>query len=183
MNKRLILLSPRLISQSHPVFTRQFIRFTAAQARKVPTITPATRLSKSTQSIRMVGSSTSSTHGIPLAFASCSIGNENDSLHRRIEAIASADFAAIELSFPDLQTFASQFLKRDVKENDYDDLCKAAEEVKKMCESHGLKILMLQPFSNFEGWNICSKEREQAWERVKGWARIMDACGTDLLQV
>lgn len=179
MNQRLITFSPRLLSRGYPVFTRYTNGLAVTQVRKAPILL----FRKPPQAIRMLGSTTPSTHGIPLAFASCSIGGESDGLHRRIEAIASAGFAAIELSFPDLQTFASQFLKREVKEDNYDDLCQAAEEVRRMCESHGLKILMLQPFSNFEGWKRGTKEREQAWERVKGWVRIMEACGTDLLQV
>ena len=52
-----------------------------------------------------------------------------------------------------------------------------------MCEEHALKILILQPFSNFEGWPEDSQEREDAFERAKGWMRLMEAVGTDLLQV
>ncbi|EEP79993.1 conserved hypothetical protein [Uncinocarpus reesii 1704] len=132
----------------------------------------------------MATASAPSAHGIPLAFATCSLGHpETDSLHRRLEAIASAGFSAIELSFPDLKAFASQFLKHEVKEDDYDELCQAASEVKRLCEAHELSIMMLQPFSNFEGWRKGTGERNQAWERVKGWSRIMQACGTDMLQI
>ncbi|EAS28274.3 3-dehydroshikimate dehydratase [Coccidioides immitis RS] len=141
-------------------------------------------LVKRTPSLGMATSSAASTHGIPLACATCSVGRpETDSLHLRLEAIASAGFSAIELSFPDLQAFASQLLKHEVKEDNYDELCQAAREVKGLCEAHGLKIMMLQPFSNFEGWKKGSKEWRQTWEKVKGWVRIMQACGTDMLQV
>ncbi|WEW61222.1 hypothetical protein PRK78_006712 [Emydomyces testavorans] len=132
----------------------------------------------------MATSSATSTHGIPLAFATCSIGHgEADDLHRRVEAIASAGFSAIELSFPDLKVFASQLLKHDVDDGNYDELCQAAKEARRLCDRHGLEIIMLQCFSNFEGWKRGSKEREQVWEKAKGWVRIMQACGIDMLLV
>lgn len=52
-----------------------------------------------------------------------------------------------------------------------------------MCDAKGLKILILQPFANFEGWPEGSDERKDAWTRVEGWVKIMHAAGTDLLQV
>ena len=52
-----------------------------------------------------------------------------------------------------------------------------------MCDAKGLKILILQPFGNFEGWPENSPERADAWKRAEGWMRIMEACGTDMLQV
>ena len=42
--------------------------------------------------------------------------------------------------------------------------------------------MMLQPFSNFEGWPEGSKERADAFGRACGWTRIMRAVGTDMLQ-
>lgn len=83
----------------------------------------------------------------------------------------------------DLLPFASQHLGHEVGPYDYDDLCTTAKEVKAQCDSKGLKILILQPFANFEGWSEGSKEREDAFTRAKGWIRIMEAAGTDMLQV
>lgn len=42
---------------------------------------------------------------------------------------------------------------------------------------------MLQPFANYEGWPEGSDGRKDAMDRARGWIRIMQACGTDLLQV
>jgi sugar phosphate isomerase/epimerase len=42
---------------------------------------------------------------------------------------------------------------------------------------------VLQPFANFEGWSEGSVERAMAWKRAEGWMRIMEAAGTDMLQV
>ena len=59
----------------------------------------------------------------------------------------------------------------------------AAVDVKRLAAAYGLKIMMLQPFANFEGWKEGSTERKEAFERAEGWIRIMKALGTDMLQV
>ena len=121
---------------------------------------------------------------IPLSFATCSIRcRETDTLPKKLEAISSAGFTAIELAFPDLQQFACEFLNREIHPYNYIDLCTAAVEVTEECEKRNLKILMLQPFANFEGWPGGSKERDDAFERARGWIEIMAVCGTDMLQV
>ncbi|EED21171.1 3-dehydroshikimate dehydratase, putative [Talaromyces stipitatus ATCC 10500] len=125
----------------------------------------------------------SSLRKIPLSFASCSIGKTTDSLTQRLEAISSAGFTAIELSFPDIKQYAEQLLNKQVRRDDYPDLCRAAQEIGKLCQQLGLEIMMLQPFANFEGWPKGSREREEAFTRAKKWIELMKACGADLLQV
>lgn len=120
---------------------------------------------------------------IPASYATCSIGDSSTPLPDKLHAIAQAGFKGIELAFPDLVTFASQHFGNEVKEDDYERLCQAGGEVRKLCEQLGLKILMLQPFSNFEGWKPHTKEREDAMKRAKGWIEVMKAVGTDMLQV
>jgi sugar phosphate isomerase/epimerase len=120
---------------------------------------------------------------IPTSFATCSIGAASDPLEKKLRAISSAGFQGIELAFPDLLTFANSHLKREVQETDYDAICEAGREVKKLCADIGLKIVMLQPFANYEGWPEGSKEKTEALERAKGWIRIMEVVGTDMLQV
>jgi sugar phosphate isomerase/epimerase len=121
---------------------------------------------------------------IPISFATCSIGCKDEhTLPKKLGAIASAGFTAIELSMPDIVSFASHYLKQEVGPYDFDQLVTAAHVIKDMCEARRLKVLMLQPFGNFEGWRKGSEEREDAFRRAKGWMRIMEAAGTDMLQV
>jgi sugar phosphate isomerase/epimerase len=127
--------------------------------------------------------SRSSLDKIPTSFASVSVGTPSDPLELKLSAISKAGFQAIELGFPDLLSFASTYHKKEIKEDDYENLCKAGEEIKKLCAKDKLGIMMLQPFSNFEGWRKGSKERENAFSRAKGWIKIMQAVGTDMLQV
>jgi len=122
--------------------------------------------------------------GFPTCYASCSIGfDSNASLRDKLAAISAAGFDAIELSMTDLLSFAEIFLGKEVGSNDYDELCEAGGEVNRMCKAYKLSILVLQPFANFEGWAKGSKGRENAFERARGWIRIMESVGTDMLQV
>lgn len=126
----------------------------------------------------------SSLQSIPTSYATCSIGyNDEHTLPKKLEAISSAGFSAIELSFPDILSFASLHLRHEVRAADYDDLFTAAKVIRAMCDAKGLKVLMLQPFANFEGWPEGSDAREDAFGRAKGWIRIMQACGAEILQV
>lgn len=126
----------------------------------------------------------SSLQSIPASFATCSIGCKPEhTLPVRLDAIARAGFIAIELSMPDLLSFAESHFGFKVDPYDFDKLCTAASQVRQICREKHLQIMMLQPFSNFEGWPEGSPERDDAFVRAKGWIRIMLAAGTDLLQV
>lgn len=134
----------------------------------------------------------SSLGDIPLSYATCSIGcDDDDTLPKKLDAIASAGFQAIELSMPDIVSFANLHLRaekqqqgaRKIGDHEFDDLVAVAGVIKAMCHAKDLKVLMLQPFANFEGWPEGSSERKDAWVRAEGWRRIMEAVGTDMLQV
>jgi sugar phosphate isomerase/epimerase len=126
----------------------------------------------------------SSLQRVPLAYATCSIGcRPSDSLPRKLEAIAQAGFIAIELSFPDIIDYGSHILGHSVEPENYPELLTIAQEIRKLCDANGLKVMMLQPFANFEGWAKGSPERQDAFKRALGWIEIMKVVGTDLLQV
>ena len=120
---------------------------------------------------------------IPTCYATVSVSTPSHSLEEKLKAIAAAGFQGIELGFPDLLSFASKNLGRDVGPQEFEVLCSASKEVKRLCEELRLKIVMLQPFANFEGWKPQSEERKDAFKRAKGWIKIMEAVGTDMLQV
>lgn len=129
-------------------------------------------------------SPSSSFDQIPVSFATCSIGCKDEhTLPKKLAAISAAGFTGIELSMPDLLSFASLHMKKEVGPYDFDDLCTVAKVVRAQCEAQELSIMLLQPFANFEGWKEGSKEREDAFTRARGWIRIMEASGCSTLQV
>lgn len=126
----------------------------------------------------------SSLQKIPLAYASCSIGcSSSDTLPRRLQAISEAGFTAIELSFPDILDFGEQITGQTIAPDNYPEILPVASDIRKLCEEYGLSIMMLQPFSNFEGWVKGSMDREEAFARATGWMEVMNVVGTDLMQV
>jgi sugar phosphate isomerase/epimerase len=134
-----------------------------------------------------------STHCFPLSIATSSLNpfparsKPPYDLVSKLQAISHAGFQAIELAFPDFLSFAAQHFSREIADHDWENLCIVAKEVRGQCEDLGLEIMMLQPFGNFEGWNIETvegkKKREEAFERAKGWIRIMKELHTNMLQV
>ena len=120
---------------------------------------------------------------IPTSFATVSIGSTDDPLEEKLKALSNAGFSAVELGFPDLVSFASRRAGEEVQENDYEKLCVAATEVRQLCKEQGLGIMMLQPFTNFEGWPRGPEKRDNAFSRARGWIKIMKAADIKMLQI
>lgn len=119
---------------------------------------------------------------IPLSIATVSIGcDASHTLPKKLSAIASAGFTGIELGFPDLVSFAGEHLRHEVASDAYDDLVAAAKVVKAMCEAKKLEIMLLQPFTNFEGWKEGTKEREDVFTKLHGWIEVSSQVWTDPL--
>lgn len=123
---------------------------------------------------------------LPTCYATCSIGHlESHDLPSKLSAIQSAGFEGIELSMPDILSYAKKLNGSEPDPKDFDTLVSVGKEIKQLTQKHKLKIVMLQPFANFEGWikGKHDQQRADAWERARGWVRIMEAVDTDMLQV
>ncbi|KID96492.1 3-dehydroshikimate dehydratase, partial [Metarhizium majus ARSEF 297] len=123
---------------------------------------------------------------IPTSFASCSIPPYfNATLPQKLEAIRSAGFDGIEISMPDILTYGGDIEGRTIDENDYDAISDVGGKIRILTEQLGLTILMMQPFSRFEGWprDAHAGERGAAFDRARGWIKVMEALGADMLQV
>ncbi|KAI2465445.1 xylose isomerase-like protein [Annulohypoxylon bovei var. microspora] len=110
----------------------------------------------------------------PTCYAICSIGHKDShTLRLKLKAIADAGFDAVELSMLDILAYGKMLNGQEPNPKDYDALVEIGKQVRVQAAEHNLKILMLQPFSTFEGWPGGSCERKDAFEPV----------GTDMLQV
>jgi len=127
---------------------------------------------------------------VPLCYATPSAGmHETHTLPLKLEAISKAGFESIELGMPDLQTYAQQQLgnsfnplSEDDGSGDLDALLPIAKDIRAQCSKLGLRILCLQPFSQFEG-HTDDKKREAKFRKAEAWMKVMEAVGTDMLQV
>ncbi|KAM0189627.1 hypothetical protein ACHAPI_009935 [Fusarium lateritium] len=123
---------------------------------------------------------------IPISFASCSIPMKiKASLPEKLRAMQKAGFDGIELSMPDVLSYGELMNGSQPKEDDYDTIADVAKQIKSLTDELGLKIMMLQPFANFEGWKKGEhdEERKQAFDKARGWIKVMEAAGITLLQV
>ncbi|CAI6075865.1 unnamed protein product [Clonostachys chloroleuca] len=85
----------------------------------------------------------------------------------------------------DLLAYGKELYSEDIDAYDFDKIIKIARVVKSMAGTLDLRILLLKPFENFEGWKlgVSDKERDDAFARARGWLEVMDAAGTDMLQL
>ncbi|KAK0391749.1 hypothetical protein NLU13_1248 [Sarocladium strictum] len=121
---------------------------------------------------------------IPTSFASCSLlSPSSGDLETKMRAIKKAGFDGMELSMPDLLSYGANLEQRKLVEDETEAVLRTATRVGEIAGDLGLKIVMLQPFSRFEGWPRDSAERRAAFDRAEGWFKIMAAVGTDMLQV
>ncbi len=123
---------------------------------------------------------------IPISISTCSIGpTYGRNLRRKLEAAQSAGFDAVEIAMPDLLTYGSYLKKSTLDPSDYNAIIEIASIVKTLTREVGIRVLMLKPFLNFEGWRPGSQdsEREGAFARARGWLKVMEYLGTDMLQV
>ncbi|SPO06883.1 related to dehydroshikimate dehydratase [Cephalotrichum gorgonifer] len=120
---------------------------------------------------------------VPLSMASCSFKFSKHTLPQKIEAIAQAGFKGIEMALQDVVSFTSSHQGREVGSTDYDALCDGAAQIAKLCEANGVKITLLHFFGSFEGYPEGSPEREEAFASARGWIRIMEALGTDTIEI
>ncbi|KAM0315333.1 hypothetical protein ACHAPQ_011605 [Fusarium lateritium] len=123
---------------------------------------------------------------IPISFASCSIPMKiKASLPEKLRAMQKAGFDGIELSMPDVLGYGELMNGSQPKEDDYDTIADVAKQIKSLTDELGLRIMMLQPFANFEGWKKGEheKERKHAFDKARGWIKVMEAAGITLLQV
>lgn len=99
----------------------------------------------------------------------------------KMASIRHARFDGMELAMPDILEFHKAQTGQTITEKDVDAVVEAAEAIKEIADAVGLRILMLQPFNQFEGWD--AGRREASFDRAADWLRVMDALGTDMLQV
>lgn len=90
---------------------------------------------------------------------------------------------------PDLEDYAKQELGDSYKglsdddgSGDLESLLKIASQVKSLLDKLRLKVLCLQPFSQFEGYTD-EQKRKGKFAKAKVWMDVMEAVGSDMLQV
>lgn len=107
-----------------------------------------------------------------LAIGSLSLGqHENHTLDQKIITAAEHGYQGIEIVYSDLERYA---MRHD------ESMLSAATPIRDLCSQHGLHILSLAPFSNFDG-NASPLEERLA--KASHWIDIAHTLGAEYLQV
>lgn len=105
------------------------------------------------------------------------------SLPSILEATAKAGLKGIEVCYNNLLHHAVQLTNaRSTDDIDKAALIEAAEDVKRICSEHGLKIITFQPFAVYEGL-IDEELHRQKVEKFKQWLKIVKALECDVIQM
>ncbi|EMD32278.1 hypothetical protein CERSUDRAFT_118976 [Gelatoporia subvermispora B] len=123
-----------------------------------------------------------------IAYSTDSAGmHPSHTLPLKLHAIAEAGISQVELGFPDLEAYAEQefsdYKKLDDRgQGDIDKLVEAAGKIKALCEKLELNILVMHPFSQFEGYEDVDK-RAKGFERAAAWFKVLKALNCQMIQV
>lgn len=124
-----------------------------------------------------------------IAYSTDSAGmHPSHTLPIKLRAIYDAGFTQVEIGFPDLETFAEQEFEGNYKKlddagkGDVEKLCQVAAKVRSLCDELGMHILVVHPFSEYEGYTD-KKKKQQGLERAQSWFRVLGKLGCTMLQV
>jgi sugar phosphate isomerase/epimerase len=102
-----------------------------------------------------------------LAIASVSLGQHNShSLPRKIIAAAQSGFSGLEITYPDLESYAATLSTP---------ILDAARQISDLCKTHEILVLALVSFQNFEGNKSPLEKRLKEADRWLTIARTLEA--------
>lgn len=118
----------------------------------------------------------------PISFAACSVGfKPSINLPEKLKAIHNAGFDAIELAMEDIIAYGKVIHGEEPDASDYDAIVGIASLISSLAKEVQIGILMLKSFMRSGGGE--SSDREEGTIMARGWLRVMEALGTNMLQV
>jgi sugar phosphate isomerase/epimerase len=137
---------------------------------------------------------------ILISYASPSLGmHGSHTLDKKIFAAFEAGFSGIEIGFPDLLAYAkSQTVfpvlhgvewapdEPDPFEQDevaWTAIQDAAQKLRAILDEREMRVILLQPFSQYEGWRGDGVRREWVWRKAERWLAIAHILRSEALQV
>jgi len=109
-------------------------------------------------------------------------------LPEKLAAASHAGYTGVEMFWEDLVYAARQFVS-DKEANDLTSLAKnegamlqASHYARDLCDQNHLKIIVLQPFMNYEG-QLDDEKHRQSIAQLKLFFKVVKVLGTDLIQV
>ncbi|OCF60344.1 hypothetical protein L486_03026 [Kwoniella mangroviensis CBS 10435] len=137
---------------------------------------------------------------IPIGYATPSLGlNPAHSLEMKFDAMAQNGWKNVELGFGNYVAWVQSQVDlppstcpEEWKVDDepspsdheiWDALYSHAPKLKSLAETHGLRLLMLQPLNQFDGWPKGHEREEWVKEKAKKWIELCKKLRVEYLQV
>jgi sugar phosphate isomerase/epimerase len=137
---------------------------------------------------------------IPLSYATPSLGmHSSHTLPDKISAASDAGFTGIEIGFPDLLAYTiskysvaalhgAEWAPDEPDPFDHDEqawtaLADTAHELRADLNRRGMKVTLLQPFSQYEGWRDNGVRRKWVWRKAERWLDLAHILEAEALQV
>lgn len=99
----------------------------------------------------------------------------------KLPEAAKAGFQGIELFWEDL-VYAAKRFDPAATDTSEEPIIKAAQWTRELCDKHGLKIVVLQPFMNYDGL-LDQKAHDAMIKKLHLWFKLVKILGCDLIQV
>lgn len=103
-------------------------------------------------------------------------------IEEKIKQASKHKFEGIEIFYEDLEAHAKHLSGRSGPPT-LNELAAAGDHVRRLCESHDLIILSLQPFSFYEGLLDREAHRRRVDELTRTWFPLVKALGVDTIQI
>ncbi|KAI5797724.1 xylose isomerase-like protein [Geopyxis carbonaria] len=117
----------------------------------------------------------------PLAIASMSLGRAaHHTLESKLAAAAAAGFTGIEVFYEDLKLPARAMTS--TASSFADNLLLSAAHMRALCDQHGLTIIVLQPFKNYDGLLSPQRHAEKI-QKLHHWFKIARVLRVDTIQI
>ncbi|KAI5817245.1 sugar phosphate isomerase [Pyronema omphalodes] len=116
---------------------------------------------------------------LPIAIASMSLGRAaHHDLETKLAAASAAGFRGVELFYEDIKLPARAMTEGKFETN----LHISAQHFRDLCDKYNLKIIVFQPFKNYDGLLSPQRHAEKI-EKLKNWIKIAKILRTDIIQI
>jgi 4-hydroxyphenylpyruvate dioxygenase len=106
-------------------------------------------------------------------------------LDQKLRQARASGFEGVEVFYEDLEYLAKTYGVETGQESEsvrVEELLRAAEQIRQLCDELGLEIVSLQPFMSYDGL-VDRAEHAAKIEILKVWFRIAKVLRTDIIQV
>ncbi|TKY88627.1 hypothetical protein EX895_002616 [Sporisorium graminicola] len=122
---------------------------------------------------------------LPQGVMSASLGySEAQTIEAVVAAAAAEHFDGIEIFYECLRVASLRLANKEIQEMPTDaEILAGSSYIRKLCDSHGIRIIALQPWLNHVGLRDRQEHERRLQHVLPLWFQVADILGTDVIQV